>query len=318
MRVSPCGWAVDLARFTYRYRVYPVADDPNLTTFIRTYFTSAPFISIPHVFGNPTFDVDNEADELPCVGHAWTDHSIKRGPPMALLGHCARWAGTDAQWRGEIYSTQPPLPVGPSGLPLACECWQPYQPTLYFPWRRPSPPLRQRPPQRTPSGTLRYPFEDFPPVLKPAPIALLRAAVPRSRPADTSLGRWLRSMPILPPAPLGWPPEVLVELPGVTDNNCDCQPFRDGVLLSLSVDDPELPVWELVDPLGGGGCAGVMQLNGTVSTGTWILSFSGPMIWTATGVSWNGTVPLPLTSTGPADQFQCENYPLSITVIGVW
>lgn len=132
-----------------------------------------------------------------------------------------------------------------------------------------------------------------------------------------------RQLPLLPLPGLaavlsggggGWPAQVYVEMPGTADNNCNCQPFRDGVYLDLFDDDPEYPEWRLVDPLGGGGaCQGTLRFFRTF-VDQWSLSFSGPVTWVVTMGAWDGVTPVTLTRTSGADQFQCTSYPLEVTV----
>jgi len=122
MRVNPCGWAVDVARRTGLYGVYPLADDENAFTWIQTWFTTKPPLPFPHVFTNSDFYEDRYLQPIPGWSVDWKFHKLRKGPQWNLLPPSIP-IGTLSQWLGQTYSDQPPVPVDANGFCPMCY-WQ--------------------------------------------------------------------------------------------------------------------------------------------------------------------------------------------------
>jgi hypothetical protein len=120
MRVNPCGWGVDVARRTGKYAVFPLRDDENAVTWIRTFFTEMPFLPFPHWFTSSDWFVDRFVQEYPGWSTDWQYHRLRRGPPFNLLPPSV-WVGTLQQWLGETYTNQPPVPIDRNGMCAPCQ-----------------------------------------------------------------------------------------------------------------------------------------------------------------------------------------------------
>lgn len=306
---------------------------------------NTPAVPFPHAFGHPQYDGDlidwpNPIDGQ--IGIKTPERGYSRGaPPLGLPLASPNVCGTPEQWLdgSDINDPNAPLTWTPLGFSLCCLRWPTDLSALVDTGISGDMNVEYHPSENgnltcSIGGDMQIGFS----ILAPADLLIsiggdmqiywIRPAFPD---LSLSIGGSV-SLEFVPPAgsnlspSIGgdlqleyvpgfhWPAQVLVQF-SVSDNACDCSPYRDGFYLDLTIDHPTNPYWEAVNPLGSGVPCGVtvfLTLNTLAPHAA--LNCSDAVVY-SDNVSWDGVSALVLTTrAGGPGGFVCTGYPASVTL----